>query len=85
MEPSDVEQRLKLLEKQVEAAVSLFQDTKLDLLSGYDSLKIEIETLKRYLQNLHPDFQARYQELREEVVRSMDPEWAERETRKADK
>ena len=78
MSSKDTERRLRLMEKQVEAAVSLLQDTKIDLLSKNDSLKIEIETLKAFLQRSHPELENSYQAMRDEVLRNIDPEWEER-------
>ena len=75
MELTDLEQRVRLLEKQVESTVALFQQTKLDLVSAVDNLKIEVETLKVFIKRLHPEFEQAYSEIREEVVRQVDPEW----------
>lgn len=75
MEDIDIEQRLHLLQKEVEATASLAEDTKLNLLSAIDSLKLEIEILKRFMEQHHPDFARRYPELKEAVMREVDPEW----------
>jgi len=75
MEDIDIEQRLHLLQKEVEAIASLAEDTKLNLLSAIDSLKLEIEILKRFMEQHHPDFARRYPELKEAVMREVDPEW----------
>lgn len=85
MSSKDTERRLRLMEKQVEAAVSLLQDTKIDLLSKNDSLKIEIETLKAFLQRSHPELENSYQAMRDEVLRNMDPEWEGRPRREGEK
>jgi len=78
MEELDIKQQFHLLQKEVEAAVSLTEDVKLNLLSVIDSLKIEVEVLKRFLGRYDGDFSRRYAELREEVLHHVDPEWAER-------
>lgn len=75
MEDADIKQQLHLLQKQVEAAVSLLEESKLDLLSQIDSLKIEIEVLKRLLANSQPDFPRQYEQLKDTVTRAIDPEW----------
>lgn len=75
MEPIDISQRVHLLEKQVESAVSLHQETKLELISAIDTLRIEIETLRMFLQRLHPELEHVYPTLKDEVVQKVDPEW----------
>jgi hypothetical protein len=77
MEELDIKQQFHLLQKEVEAAVSLTEDVKLNLLSAIDSLKIEVEVLKRFMERYHADFPRRYPELREEIMREVDPEWME--------
>ncbi|MGE0821884.1 MAG: hypothetical protein AB7G75_09055 [Candidatus Binatia bacterium] len=79
MEEADIKQQLHLLQKEVEAAVSLVEDVKLDLQSSVDSLKIENEILRRFLEQHHPDFGKVYPELREAVIREVDPEWSEKQ------
>jgi hypothetical protein len=81
MEEFDIKQHFHLLQKEVEAAVSLTEDVKLNLLSAIDSLKIEVEVLKRFMERYHADFPRRYPELREEIMRAVDPEWLERQER----
>ena len=77
MEDADIKQQLHLLQKQVEAAVSLQETTKLDLLSQLDSLKIEVEVLKRFITHHHNDFLRQYPQLKDTVTRAIDPEWLE--------
>ena len=68
MEELDIKHQLHLLQKEVEAAVSLTEDVKLNLLSSIDLLKIEVEVLKRFMERYHADFLRRYPELREELM-----------------
>jgi hypothetical protein len=75
MEERDIQQRFHLLEKEVEAAVSVIEETKLNLRSAIDAVIIEVEVLKRFLARSHPDFTALYPQLREQVMRELDPEW----------
>jgi hypothetical protein len=83
MEELDLKQQLHLLQKEVEAAVALAEDTKLNVVAAIDSLKIEIEVLKRFLEQHYPDFARRYAELKETVIREVDPEWTERHGQEA--
>ncbi len=81
MEEFDIKHQFHLLQKEVEAAVSLTEDVKLNFLAAIDSLRIEVEVLKRFMERHHADFPLRYPALREEVVREVDPEWIERSAR----
>jgi len=81
MEELDIKHQFHLLQKEVEAAVSLTEDVKLNLLAAIDSLKIEVEVLKRFMERYHTDFPRRYPELREELMREVDPEWLEQSER----
>lgn len=75
MEDKELQQRFHLLHQEVEAAVSLIEDVKLNCKTATDALKIEIEILRRFMERYHPDFARRYPELRAEVVQEVDPEW----------
>jgi hypothetical protein len=77
MEELDLKHQFHLLQQEVEAAVSLTAEVKLNLLAAIDSLKIEVEVLKRFMERYHADFPRRYPELREEIMRQVDPEWIE--------
>jgi hypothetical protein len=77
MEDADIKQQLHLLQKQVEAGISLLEETKLNLLSQVDSLKIEVEVLKRFITHHHSDFPRQYPPLKDTVTRDLDPEWSE--------
>jgi hypothetical protein len=78
MEDADIKQQLHLLQKQVEASVSLLEETKLNLLSQIDTLKIEVEVLKRFITHHHSDFPRQYPPLKDSVTREIDPEWSEK-------
>ena len=82
MEDADIEQRLHLMQKQIEATVSLTGECKLDLLAAIDSLRIELEVLKRYMERYHPGFAESYPKFREEAIQAIDPEWIGSEARK---
>lgn len=85
MEPIDIAQRLLLLEKQVESAVSLYQEARLELISAIGQLRIEVETLRAFLQKLHPELEHLYPRLKDEVLQKLDPEWARGTTGKTEK
>jgi hypothetical protein len=81
MEELDIKHQFHLLQKEVEATVSLTEEVKLNLLAAIDSLKIEVEVLKRFMERYHADFPRRYPELKEEMMREVDPEWIEHSER----
>jgi len=75
MHDADIEQRFHLIQKEIEATVSLLKEAKLDLTAAVDSLKIELEVLKTYIERYHPGFAELYPKLREEAIQAIDPEW----------
>jgi hypothetical protein len=75
MEDFDLKHHFHLLQKEVEAAISLTEEVKLNLVAGLDALKLEMEIVKRFMARYHADFARRYPELREEILREVDPEW----------
>ena len=75
MEDADIEQRFHLMQKEIEATVSILKEAKQDLMTAADSLKLEIEIIKMFLEEYHPGFTDAYPKLREEVMQSVDPEW----------
>lgn len=77
MEAPDIEQRFHLLQQEVEAAVSLTEDTKRNLLAAIDTIKIEVEVMRRFMESYHPDFIDLYGPLKEEVMQRVNPEWME--------
>ena len=82
MEDADIEQRFHLMQKQIEATVSLTRECKLDLMAAIDSLRIELEVLKSYMERYHPGFAESYPKFREEAIQAIDPEWIGSEARK---
>lgn len=80
MEERELQQRLHLLHEQVEAAVSLTEDHKLDFTSAIDTLKIEVEVLRRIMRDLHPDFDRIFAATKEKVLHEVDPERSDSES-----
>jgi hypothetical protein len=77
MEEKQMEQRFHLLQQEVEAAVSLVEQIKLNCAAATDALKIDIEVLRRLMEHAYPDFPHRYTELRAQALHAVDPEWIE--------
>ena len=77
MNDTDIQQRFQLMQRELESTVSLLKQAKLDLTAALDSVKLELEVLKMFMERYHPDFAGAYQKLREEVTQAIDPEWTE--------
>ncbi len=75
MQDQDIQQRLHLMQKEIEAVASLMKEAKIDLTAAVDSVKIELEVLKNYMERYHPGFAESYPQLREEAIQAIDPEW----------
>ena len=75
MQDADIQQRFHLMQREFEAAVSFMREAKIDLTAAIDSLKIEIEILKTYMERHHPGFAESYGKFREEAIQAIDPEW----------
>jgi len=75
MHDQDIQQRFHLMQEEIEATVSLMKDSKLDLTAAIDSIRIEIEVLKTYMERYHPGFAESYPKFREEAIQAIDPEW----------
>jgi hypothetical protein len=80
MEEKQIEQRVHLLQQEVEAAVALVEQVKLNCAAATDALKIEIEVLRRFMEHAYPDFPRRYTELRAQVLQAVNPESIEPKT-----
>ena len=75
MEDADLERRFHLLQTEIEESASLMRECKLDLMAAIDSLRIELEVLKSYMERYHPGFAESYPKFREEAIQAIDPEW----------
>lgn len=75
MHDQDIQQRFHLMQKELEAAVSVMREEKLDLMATIDSLRLELETIKLFMERYHPGFSGAYANLREEAMQVIDPEW----------
>lgn len=75
MEDLDIKHHFHLMQAEIEATASLLKDSKVDLTLAIDSIKIELEILKAYMERYHPEFAKSYPKLREEAIQAIDPEW----------
>lgn len=74
----ELEEKVKLLEKEITVLGEASDNAKLDMEEAVDKLRIEIESLKAILNDLVPDFQNKYQVVKNSVLREIDPQWIEK-------
>jgi hypothetical protein len=77
MEEKELQQRFHLLQQEVEAAISLVEEVRLNYAAAVDALKIEVEVLRRFMDGFDPNFARHYDELRGQVIHEINPEWTE--------
>ena len=75
----ELEEKVKLLEKEIVVLGEASDNAKLNMEEAVDTLRIEIESLKAILNEAVPDFQNKYQRIRNAVLREIDPQWIEKE------
>jgi hypothetical protein len=71
---SELERKEKLLERELELLGNEVMELKRTHRADLDILKLEVETLKLLLAQLYPDFNERFQALREKVRLEISPE-----------
>lgn len=80
MSERDVQEQLKRVGAEVEAIAQRVDRGLLDLRAEIDTLRIEFETLRRFIESNNADFAKAYREIREAVVHGIDPEFSTRKT-----
>ncbi len=75
MNEKETAKRLHLLEKEIGVLVDDLDAGKLDLRSRIDDLRIEMETLKSFLEQQYPDFPASFRKAKEQTCQEQNPEW----------
>ncbi len=64
----------KLLDEELDLLTNEVMSLKLNNRTEMDALKLELETLKRFLVIAYPDFHERFQTLKEQVILEVSPE-----------
>ncbi len=64
----------KLLDEELDLLTNEVMSLKLNNRTEMDALKLELETLKRFLVVAYPDFNERFQALKEQVILEVSPE-----------
>ena len=79
MSERDLLERLHLLSAELEALAERVQRVELEARSEVDELKIDLETVRRFIDDHHPEFAKVFPSLRESVLRTVDPEFSRSE------
>ena len=74
MHNTKIEEQYRLLQREVVLAGEAIDTLRREHLAEIDSLRLEIEILRRCLISIHPEFAGRYEVLREQVLRQTYPE-----------
>lgn len=74
MREGAVERQLKMLEQEIALNGEALESLRRDQRAVVDSLRLEVETLRRCLERLHPDFKECLAAVRAEATQEIDPE-----------
>lgn len=74
MKEIEIDEKLRLLEKEILCAGDEIAKIKFDLKAEIDELKIDAETIKRLVQKTLPRGEEEYRKVKESVIRGINPE-----------
>jgi hypothetical protein len=74
MREGAVERQLKMLEQEIALNGEALEALRRDQRAVVDALRLEVETLRRCLERLHPDFEECLAVVRAEALQEIDPE-----------
>ncbi|MCK4389881.1 MAG: hypothetical protein KAV83_06560 [Desulfobacterales bacterium] len=74
MREGEVEKQFKILQQEIALAGEELEAIRRDQRATTDALRLEVETVRRCLERLHPDLQECFVAMRAEVMRETDPE-----------
>ncbi len=74
MREGAVEKQLKMLEQEIALNGEALEALRRDQRAVVDALRLEVQTLRRCLERLHPDFEECLAAVRAEVVQEIDLE-----------
>lgn len=75
MKEIELEERLHLIEKEINVLEDGIENGKLTLKADIDEIKIEVEAIKSYLKKAHPDFKKRFLAIKKKIMAEKNPEW----------
>ncbi len=71
MKPEKVETRLDRLESEIRASGGYMEKVRMDLLGEIEWLKVEVGTLRRFIERRHPVVKEELDKVRKELVEEM--------------
>ena len=74
----EIEEKINLLEKEVNLLGDDMEKVRLDLEESVDTLRLEIESIKFLLKDLVPNFQEKFSSIKNTVIREVDPQWIDK-------
>lgn len=69
-----IDERLRLLQQQIDSLAETIEAFRLDFRAERDALRLEIEAVWHCLRLAHPEFAERFAAVRTEVIQETDPE-----------
>lgn len=71
MKTEKVETRLDMIEKEMKASEKYMDKTKRDLMAEVEALKVEVATLRLFIERRHPVVKDELDKVRKEVIEEM--------------
>jgi len=68
-----VQERIRLIEKEMDLLGESIDRIKMDLNEQVSILRIELDTLKAFLTQVHPEFKTQYPKIKKMVTEKVDP------------
>lgn len=78
MREIEINEKLRLIEKEILCTGDEMTKVKLDLKAEIDELKIDIEAVKRLVKQTLPGGEEEYRKVKESVIREINPEMGSR-------
>ncbi len=69
-----IEEKLRMLEKELDILTQQVDHLQLDLKERVDGVKIELTTVKVLMSGMFPEFKTRYAEVKAKIAKQIDPE-----------
>ncbi|HLG23275.1 MAG TPA: hypothetical protein VI382_10705 [Candidatus Manganitrophaceae bacterium] len=74
MKTLELEEKVRLLEKEIDILAEQVDQLKLDAKEHIDTIKIELATLKALMSEISPQFKTRYLKIKKKIEEKFDPE-----------
>jgi hypothetical protein len=68
-----VQERIRLIEKEMDLLGESIERVKMDLQEQVVILRIELDVLKTFLTQVHPEFKTQYSKLKKMITEKVDP------------